>query len=219
MGTQYYKHPKYGIVYGDPTVTPTGRAAWPALVKPKEPPPPADGQQAGAPRYEVTIILPKSDEYVQKWIKAIAGMTDGMLKLFNQGRKAKIAVESVLKDGDEFDLEKYPYYKNSFVLIARNAKLPQLVDGKKQLIAADSITGGMFVRATVTPILTGWGLSYKLEALQLVKDDGTRFAGAARAASYTDMLPEVDSGEVEVQAEEGPAEEEPTGKAKALALL
>lgn len=218
MGTQFYKHPKFGNVYGDVVLTPTGRCAWPALVKPKEPPPPADGQQAGAPRYEITIILPKTDSFVVQWEKAVTAMCKNMLTLFNQGRKGKLSVEEVLKDGDSFDLEKYPYYKDSYILTARNVKLPPVIDGKKQAIPVEQVLGGSFVRATVTPLLTGHGLSYKLEALQLVKDDGVRFAGSNRTGAMLDMIPEVEDDEVEA-AEDTPAEPVKTGKSKALDLL
>ena len=43
----FYKHPKFGQVYGRPEVTPTGRCSWPTLVKPQDPPPPKPGEQPG----------------------------------------------------------------------------------------------------------------------------------------------------------------------------
>lgn len=228
MNNKYYKHVKYGTVYGNPVITPTGRCAWPALVKPQEAPPAKPGEPQGAPRYGITIILPKAEKPVQEWNKAVSVMVKEMLVLFNEGRKAKLSIENILLDGDGFDLEKYPYYKDSWILTARNVKLPPIVDGKKSEIPVDAVMGGMFVRATVTPLLTGHGVSYKLEALQRVRDDNTRFAGANRAGGYLEMLPELtDEGETvsESTPEETPAVETPAavhpknGKAKALAML
>jgi hypothetical protein len=226
MNTKYYKHPKYGTVYGNAIVTPTGRCAWPALVKPQEAPPAKPGEPQGAPRYGVTIILPKADKAAQEWVKAVSIMVKEMLVSFNEGRKAKLSLDSVLLDGDGFDLEKYPYYKDSWILTARNVKLPNIVDGKKSELPADAIMGGMFVRATVTPLLTGHGVSYKLEALQRVRDDSTRFAGASRAGGYLDMIPIVaDEGEAQATSDETPLAAAPAtdapknGKAKALAML
>lgn len=227
MNSKYYKHPKFGTTYGNAIVTPTGRCAWPALVKPQDAPPAKPGEQQGAPRYGVSIILPKADSQVQAWIKAVTVMVKEMLVIFNEGRKGKISIENVLVDGDTFDLEKYPYYKDSWILTARNVKYPPVVDGKKNEIPADAIAGGMFVRATVVPLLTGHGVSYKLENLQRVRDDNTRFAGASRAGGYLSMIPEVDESETEApQIAASEPEPIPTtseapknGKAKALAML
>lgn len=222
MAKTFYKHPKYGTTYGDALVTPTARCAWPALVKPQDAPPAKPGEQQGAPRYGVTLILSKDDPAVQAWVKAVAAMVKEMLVLFNQGRKGKLSVETILQDGDGYDLEKYPYYKNSFILTARNTQLPPIVDGKKSELPADAIAGGMFVRATVTPLLTGSGVSYKLNALQRVRDDNVRFAGASRAGSYLDMIPVVEDeegGNGVSPAETEPSEAPKAGKAKALAML
>jgi hypothetical protein len=225
MNSKYYKHPKYGNTYGLPINTPTGRCAWPHLIAPEPAPPAKPGEPQGAPRYAITIILPKAEKTVQEFLKAVDIMVKEMLVVYNQGQKAKLAIDSILNDGDNFDLEKYPYYRDSWILIARNAKLPSVVDGKKNLIPVEAISGGMFVRANVTPLLTGKGLSFKLEALQRVKDDNTRFAGASRAGSYVAMLPVVDDeGEntestSEVVSAPLTAETPKNGKAKALAML
>lgn len=228
MATQFYRHATYGTTYGEPMLSPSARVAWPCLVTPREAPPAAPGQTQGGPRYEITFILPKKDKGVIAWKKAVEKMCAEMLPVFNAGRKGKLSVDEVLKDGDTFDAEKYPYYADSYLLVARNAKLPPIVDGRKELLPAEKVVGGMICRATVTPLLTGHGLSYKLEALQLVKDDEVRFAGASRAGALLDMIPAVEDedGEPteEAEAEEAAEEETPaapvkTGKAKALALL
>lgn len=227
-----YKHPKFGFVYGEAMVLPFGRCAWPSLVKPKDPPPPKEGEQPGQPRYEITYLLDKSDPKVQGWMAAIAKMGAEMLKLFNEGRKAKLSIEEYAKDGNSFDLEKYPYYKDQLVLVARNAKVPTFVDKKKKELSAEAIQGGMIVGGVVTPLITAHGMSYKLEVVQLWEDDGKRFAGSNRSGSYLDMIPEAADGEEKAAVEEAAVEDQTsevaaaevtapkaTGKAAALAML
>jgi hypothetical protein len=186
---KYYKHPKYGHVYGDRGVTPFGRAAWPALITPKDPPPPQEGQQPGAPRFELVLLLKKTDLSVKKYKKHIESMKDEMVVLFNKGRSAKMSVEDVFQDGDEFDLEKYPYYKGNYILTARNAKDVNVVDGKKRDIDKNMVEGGNIVCLVVCPMITAHGISYKLEIVQYIKDDGVRFAGSiAPADTYLSIV-------------------------------
>lgn len=178
---QYYKHPKYGHVYGEDIRTPTGRAAWPALVEPKEPPPPQPGQAKGAPRYECTLLLPKLDIDVIAFKALMQKMVDGMLARYNEGQKAKLSELTLFADGDSFDLEKYPYYAGNYIMVARNAEKPRVANTarpKPQLIADSAVQGGNKVRFVVTPLITAKGVSYKLLLVQYVEDDGTKFAGA-----------------------------------------
>lgn len=232
MTTQYYKHPEFGNVYGIPVLFPTCRCTWVKLVTPEEAPPAKPGQVQGAPRFSVTMLLPKEEKTTKEFIKVITAMVTEMLPLFNQGRKAKLNIDSILVDGDTQDTEKYPFYKGCWALIARNVNRPQIVDGKKSELPPEAIMGGMFVRGTITPLLTGHGVSYKLLAIMKVKDDEVRFGGAARAGSYIDMIPAVEDDTAEettALAEEpetpakGKSGSKPQtaeqGKAKALSML
>lgn len=205
--TKFYKHPMYGHVYGEGIPTPLARASWPSLVTPKAPPPPKPGQEPGQPRYELTLVLPQTRE-VKAWLDSVSVMAEEMLVDFNKGRKSKLtqetaAVESLAKDGNTFDHEKYPYYKDAFVLTARNAKLPPIIDAQGKDLAPNTIQGGMLIRAVVTPMITASGVSYKLNAVKLMKDDNIRFGGAVSNRSYLDML----SGDSPDEGEEEPAEE------------
>lgn len=205
---KYYKHPQYGHVYGDRLVTPFGRAAWPALAVPKDPPPPQPGQQPGQPRYELTVLLQKKDKETKAFIKVLKEMTGEMVALFNKGRSAKISVDEPLKDGNDFDMEKYPYYKDNFILVARNAKNVNVVDGKKRDIDVKMVEGGNIVCAVICPLVTAHGISYKLEIVQFVKDDGVKFAGSiAPADTYLSIID--DKSEDEEEDEEDEEEEEP----------
>lgn len=186
--SKYYKHPQYGHVYGQAVKTPLMRLVWPSLLKPKDAPPPKEGQTQGAPRYEISGLLAKDGADTKVFIDVLKKMTDEMLELFNKGRSATIgACKTFGKygDGDEADAEKYPYYKNQWVLTARNAVPVKVVDNtmpKPVVIDAKVIVGGVLGHLAVTPMITAHGISYKLEAVQLVEDDGTRFGGGQKDA-------------------------------------
>jgi len=215
---KYYKHPSYGTTYGESTPSPRGRFAWPSLVKPKDPPKSKDGA-VGSPRYEVSLILPKNDPKVQTFLDYIKAECSAMLETFNQGAKAKIAIDNFMQDGDNFDAEKYPYYVNSWVLVARNTKMPTIVDDAKGEVGPEIIKGGMIGKLMVTPLITPHGLSYKLEVVQFLKDDGVRFAGGSgrdmsALLSQLDDDDEAATPEVEVEAPKAAA---PVAEAKATA--
>lgn len=218
---KYYKHPTFGHVYGLRQATPFGRCAWPSLIKPKDPPPPQPGQPPGTPRYELTIILPKTDAYAKEFVAKLDKEVQEMVDLFNKGRSAKISVDAPLKDGDTFDLEKYPYYKDSWILVGRNAKPISVVDGKKRDIDVKMIEGGNIVCGVVTPLITAHGVSYKLEVVQFVKDDGVKFAGTIAAPdTYLSVLPDEPTEEPKEEAAKGNGKaESKSGKALAIDVL
>lgn len=189
---RFYKHPQYGHVYGEMLATPVGRACWVNLTKPKDPPPPKEGQAPGKPRFEVTFLLDKKDKTVLGFLENLREMTTEMVKLFNKKRPTLIQIESVLKDGDEFDLEKYPMYEDQLLLVGRNeAQIECVARNKEIAIETKDILAGMLCKGVVTPMVTSHGVSFKLHTIQLIKDDGVRF-GTTRpdAKSYLDMIDE-----------------------------
>jgi len=193
--SKYYKHPMYGNVYGLTIATPIGRVAWPSLITAKEPPAPQPGQTPGQPRFELTLLLDKADPAVNEFLAKIKIMTDEMLALFNEKRPAPLGSARLVHDGDTFDMEKYPYYKSMFILVARNSKETKCYDRAKKEIGRDLIKGGMKVLLAVTPLVTAHGVSYKLEVTQLVEDDGTRFGGGVR--DHTSLLLALDEPEAQ----------------------
>lgn len=180
------KHKTFGHVYSQESYgTPQGRLVWLYLDKPKDPPKPKDGQESSSPpRYEATILLPKSDKAVKTFASLVEEVAGEMVELFNKGRSAKIAIEDVFKDGDSetFDKEKYPYYKGCWVLTARNAKNDfAVLNNKGESIEATKPVGGNVGALVILPMITSYGISYKLEAVQLIKDDGVKFGGGSRS--------------------------------------
>lgn len=198
-----WKHPSYGHVYGFSGPTPLGRFSFPSLMKPKDPPPPKPGEQPGQARYEVSILLEKASVEVQKFLAKLASMSAAMVELFNEGRGTTINLpEVLLKDGDKFDLEQYPYYAGMWVLVARNVlgsndpkgfqvvSMERDADGNYLPTKLDSIEGGIIGKLVVTPLLTAHGVSFKLNTVQYVKDDDVRFGGGVR--NYAGLLDEAD---------------------------
>lgn len=215
--TKYFKN-KYGMVYGVQVATPVGRIVWPALVKPKEPPPAKEGQPKGQPRYEFTLLLKKGDEQVEKFINYMKAEAKEMVEEFNDKARVKIADVRIIGDGDDWDTDKYPYYAGNYVLVGRRTDKAKfaVVDAKKQPIDGDTVKGGMLGKAIVFPLITPSGLSYQFDVLQVTADDGTRFGGGIDSKKTAMSLlggdepeeteDETEEADAEV-VEEAPAEE------------
>jgi len=211
MKYKLYKHPKYGHVYGPSIKAPKGRFSWPALTTPKDPPPPEPGAAPGTPRYELTLLLDKKSDKTVLFFKHIAEIAKEMETLFNQGRKgSKVSLGEYYTDGDDFIAsredyaEKYPYYKGKYVIVVRNAKQPQIFGaagdeedegGNPVLPEIDpsEVHAGMKGRVILNPLFTAHGVSYKLEAVQVLEDDGTRYGGGA--PNFASLLADSDEDE------------------------
>lgn len=185
MTSKYYKHPQYGHIYCGELVTPQGNICWPGgLSKPKDAPPAKEGEKQGAPRYEGTLILEKKDPKVIKFVKELETTAKEAIGLFNKGRNMKMGdidcVFGKYGDGDAWDLEKYPYYKGHWVMVARNAEQPQVVDNKREKLDPATIKGGMHARFVATPLITAHGMSFKLLVVQKFDGEYQPIAGGAR---------------------------------------
>lgn len=210
----YYRHPQYGRVYGKSIGSPKGRIAWPSLLEKRKSTTP-DGTEIE--RYEATLCIAKDDPKSDVFLDELNGMImgneteeKGMLATFNEKTKAKLALDSeYLKDGDLFNMEKYPYYKGMWILQARSSKDVGLRGPNKEVIDGSQIVGGCICKFVVTPHLGPTGLSFALERVQFLEDDGVHFGGAGR--NLDQFLDDVTGGnapseETEVE-EEAPAEE------------
>lgn len=200
--SEYWKHPEYGMVFGPKMVTPMGRLSWAHLVKPKEwQGKVEEGKAKPKPRFEVTMAYKKDDAKVKLWFEQLELHKDEMVKVFNEGAKAKIMVDSTAKDGDkDFDFEEYPsleHYAGHWILIARNETAPSLYGldkddkGNLQTVEAKKFVGGILARCVIAPIITAsGGITYKLHDVQYLRDDGTRFGGGITEGS--DLLSNTD---------------------------
>lgn len=224
MTQKHWKHPQFGMVFAGEFPTPVGRLAWPSLITPKDPPPPKEGQPPGKPRYEITILLPKDDPKVVAFCALIDADSKEAIKYFNQGRAATIGDCMLFGkngDGDNYDHEKYPYYKGNWVLVARNAeKTPDkdIIGGSTtEAYPRENIKGGMLGRLVVQILITAHGISYKLKCVQVKADDGVRFGGGSRdVRDLLDDLAEED-GSPNGVVEEPVVENAPAEAPKAVA--
>lgn len=171
----YYKSPKTGIVYrnGKGFITPLCRLDWVYLDAPK-----AggvfDGKKA-KDKYQATLLFTKEDKETKTFIDKLAESIKEMTKIFNEGNPTKILIEEFLKDGDKMDLKKYPRYEGVWLLRGTNDDPVTVVDRLVEAIPATSVEGGMFAIGKIQPYIHAKGVSFKLEALQIGKDDGVRF--------------------------------------------
>lgn len=200
MNKKFYIHPQYKRLYGDKIVTCRVAAAWPALAIPRLPPA-MEGQPPGAPRYEATLVINKDDKDAASFLTNLNAMVKEMVLQYNAAAKKdarpQLAIEDSLIDGDsgKFPLDKYPYYKNCWLLIARNTKQPVFKDYKGEAFADGTLfKGGDITRAEITPHLGPTGISFKLEAIQLIKR-GTEPMGGGMP-NHGELLAEEEDGEV-----------------------
>lgn len=214
----YYRHPQFGHIYGPTSLSPSGRFAWTShLTKPKEGMKQPDGTQS-PPRYEGTLLLSKDDPRVKVFITETEKLSVYLLGHYNQGKKAKLSGVEFLKDGDNFDLEKYPFYKGVWILVARNQKQPTCHDKDRVEISPQKVLGGLIGKCLITPLITAHGMSFKLEAVQVLKDDNVRFAGGSR--DLTELLDGATSEDSEKnEVTESTSASKETGKVAALNLL
>lgn len=178
--SKYYKHPAFGQVYGEVVSTPQGRLVWPYFSAPREPGPPKEGFAPQPPKYEGTLLLDKGDPTVEAWIAKMTEESKAMLAMFNEKNRAPLAHVFVVRDGNDFDAEKYPYYVDKWIVTAKNQARPKFVDGQVKPIEPTIIFGGNLVKFSVTPMVTKGGWSYKLNSVQMIKDDGARYGGGTR---------------------------------------
>lgn len=200
--SDYWRHPTYGQIFGPKLVTPMGRIGWAHLIKPKEfKGKIKEGETPPTPRYELTFMLKKDDAKVKVWLEQLEVHKNEMVKLFNDGAKTKIMVESTAQDGDkDFDFDEYPsleLYKGNWIMTFRNAEKPNLYgldkDEKGNLIPVEDrkFLAGILARAVITPIITAsGGITYKMLDVQYLRDDGIRYGG--NAMSGEDLLSKTD---------------------------
>lgn len=179
-----YKHQEFGHVYvNDPLVTPVGMFEWPYLTKPKKAREVKDSQVKSVDKYEITILLPKDNELVKLWVTETVLIIKAASDLFNQGKPNELSIKAVVQDGDAFTpeyLQKYPYYAGNWVLVARNPTAPSVYNLKREDLPSTDIRAGMKGRLVIYPYIVAQGLRYRLEAVQLTKDDGVRHASGGK---------------------------------------
>lgn len=142
----------------------------------------------GAPKYSVSLIIPKSDvKTVAKINAAIeAAYAEGESKLKGNGRSvpALAAIKTPLRDGD-VERPDDPAYANSYFINANSATAPGIVDSDRNpILERSEVYSGVYGRASISLYAFNSngnkGIACGLNNLQKISD-GEPLGGRVRA--------------------------------------
>ena len=107
----------------------------------------------GAPKYSVSLIIPKSDAVTINKIKAAiqAAYEEGAAKLKGNGKTvpALSALKTPLRDGD-LERPDDPTYANAYFINANSATAPNIVDADcNHIIERSEVYSGVYGRASI----------------------------------------------------------------------
>lgn len=141
-----------------------------------------DGQ---TPKYNVSIIISKSDtKTVEAIKKAIeAAKEAGKSKIADKNGKIPVNLKTPLRDGDE-ERPDDPAYENSYFINANSERKPGIVDRDlNPIMSRDDFYSGCYGRASVNFYafnVNSKGIACGLNNLQKL-EDGERLAGGSSA--------------------------------------
>ena len=142
----------------------------------------------GAPKYSVSLIIPKSDTKTVEKIKAAiqAAYEEGQSKLKGNGKSvpALSVIKTPLRDGDTARPDDEAY-KNCYFINANSATAPGIVDADRNPIMERSeVYSGVYGRASISLYAFNSngnrGIACGLNNLQKISD-GEPLGGKARA--------------------------------------
>lgn len=142
----------------------------------------------GAPKYSVSLIIPKSDtntvEKIQAAIKAAYEEGQGKLKGNGKTVPALSVLKKPLRDGD-MERPDDPAYADSYFINANSAAAPGIVDADRQpIIDRREVYSGVYGRASISFYAFNSngnkGIACGLNNLQKIKD-GEPLGGKSRA--------------------------------------
>ena len=144
----------------------------------------------GAPKYSVSLIIPKSDTRTLSKIKAAieAAYKEGEAKLRGNGKSvpALSAIKTPLRDGD-VERPDDEAYRNSYFVNANSPSAPGIVDADcNPILTRSEVYSGVYGRASVTFYAFNSsgnkGIAGGLNNLQKIRD-GEPLGGRASAES------------------------------------
>ena len=142
----------------------------------------------GAPKYSVSLIIPKSDTETVSKIKAAikAAYEEGQAKLRGNGKSVPALeyMKTPLRDGDK-ERPDDEAYKNSYFINANSGTAPGVVDANCQpIIDTSEVYSGVYGRASINFYAFNSngnkGIACGLNNLQKIRD-GEPLGGKARA--------------------------------------
>ena len=144
----------------------------------------------GAPKFSVSLIIPKSDEATVRKIKAAidAAYHNGENKLRGNGKTVPplVAIKNPLRDGDT-ERPDDPAYKNAYFVNANSATAPGVVDADcNPILTRSEVYSGVYGRASISFYAFNSngnrGIACGLNNLQKIRD-GEPLGGRASAES------------------------------------
>lgn len=153
----------------------------------------------GAPKFSVSLIIPKSDTVTIKKIKAAieAAYREGEAKLKGNGRSvpALSVLKTPLRDGDA-ERPDDEAYANAYFVNANSATAPGIVDADRQeILETSEVYSGVYGRASINFYAFNSngnkGIACGLNNLQKIRD-GEPLGGKSRAED--DFAGEDDEG-------------------------
>ena len=142
----------------------------------------------GAPKYSVSLIIPKSDTKTLEKIRAAiqAAYEEGQSKLKGNGRSvpALSALKTPLRDGDAERLDDEAY-ANSYFVNANSGTAPGIVDADRNpILERSEVYSGVYGRASINFYAFNSngnkGIACGLNNLQKIRD-GEPLGGKSRA--------------------------------------
>ena len=142
----------------------------------------------GAPKYSVSLIIPKSDTVTVNKIKAAieAAYEEGQSKLKGNGKTvpALSVLKTPLRDGD-LERPDDPAYANAYFINANSATAPGIVDADRQpILERSEVYPGVYGRASINLYAFNSngnkGIACGLNNLQKIRD-GEPLGGKSRA--------------------------------------
>lgn len=142
----------------------------------------------GAPKYSVSLIIPKSDKTTVDKINAAikAAYEEGQSKLKGNGRSvpALSAIKTPLRDGD-LERPDDEAYANSYLINANSPSAPGIVDvDRNTIIDRSEVYSGVYGRASISLYAFNSngnkGIACGLNNLQKIRD-GEPLGGKSRA--------------------------------------
>lgn len=131
----------------------------------------------GAPKYSVSLIIPKSDKKTIDKINAAikAAYEEGQAKLKGAGKSvpALSAIKTPLRDGD-IERPDDPNYADSYFINANSTTAPGIVDADRNpVLTRSDVYSGVYGRASITLYAFNSngnkGIACGLNNLQLIK--------------------------------------------------
>ena len=142
----------------------------------------------GAPKYSVSLIIPKSDTETVSKIKAAikAAYEEGQAKLRGNAKSVPALeyMKTPLRDGDK-ERPDDEAYKNSYFINANSATAPGIVDADRQpILERSEVYSGVYARASINLYAFNSngnkGIACGLNNLQKIRD-GEPLGGKSRA--------------------------------------